>query len=172
MLSYWRGPEDELWELTIAQVLDRAVERWGDSLALVSCHQSKRYTWRELRAAADGLARGLVSLGIQPGDRVGLWSTNCVEWVLGHLACARAGAVLVNVNPAYRTHELAFTLQKSRMKVLFLWERDSRAEYVQILDEARSGKPLYCLPCTRLLVNGFRLKIAAPHRPIRSLKNL
>ena len=142
MLSYWRGPEDELWELTIAQVLDRAVERWGDSLALVSCHQSKRYTWRELRAAADGLARGLVSLGIQPGDRVGLWSTNCVEWVLGHLACARAGAVLVNVNPAYRTHELAFTLQKSRMKVLFLWERDSRAEYVQILDEARSGKQL------------------------------
>ena len=59
-----------------------------------------------------------------------------------HLACARAGAVLVNVNPAYRTHELAFTLQKSRMKVLFLWERDSRAEYAQILDEARSGKQL------------------------------
>ena len=88
------------------------------------------------------LARGLVSLGIQPGDRVGLWSTNCVEWVLVHLACARAGAVLVNVNPAYRTHELAFTLQKSRMKVLFLWERDSRAEYAQILDEARSGKQL------------------------------
>ena len=53
MLSYSRGPEDELWELTIAQVLDRAVERWGDSLALVSCHQSKRYTWRELRDAAD-----------------------------------------------------------------------------------------------------------------------
>ena len=59
MLSYSRGPEDELWELTIAQVLDRAVERWGDSLALVSCHQSKRYTWRELRAAAAALARGL-----------------------------------------------------------------------------------------------------------------
>ena len=142
MLSYSRGPEDELWELTIAQVLDRAVERWGDSLALVSCHQSKRYTWRQLRDAADALAHGLVSLGIRPGDRVGLWSTNCAEWVLVHLACARAGAALVNVNPAYRTHELAFTLQKSRMKVLFLWERDGRAEYVQILDEARSGKQL------------------------------
>jgi fatty-acyl-CoA synthase len=140
MLSYSRGPEQKLWELTIGQVLDRAVERWGDSLALVSCHQSKRYTWRELRDAADALARGLASLGIRHNDRVGLWSTNCAEWVLVHLACARAGAVLVNVNPAYRTHELAFTLKKSRIKALFLWERDGRAEYAQILSEARSGQ--------------------------------
>ena len=142
MLSYSRGPEQELWELTIGQVLDRTVERCGDSLALVSCHQSKRYTWRELRDAADAVARGLASLGVRRGDRVGLWSTNCAEWMLVHLGCARAGAVLVNVNPAYRTHELAFTLQKSRMKILFLWERDSRAEYAQILEEARSGKQL------------------------------
>jgi fatty-acyl-CoA synthase len=142
MLSYSRGPDEELWNLTIGQVLDRAVERWGDSLALVSCHQSKRYTWRELRDAADAVARGLASLGIQRGDRVGLWSTNCAEWVLVHLACARAGAVLVNVNPAYRSHELAFTLKKSRMKLLFLWERDSRAEYARILDEAQCGQSL------------------------------
>ena len=93
MLSYSRGPDQELWELTIGQVLDRGVERWGDSLALVSCHQSKRYTWRELRDAADAVARGLASLGIRRGDRVGLWSTNCAEWMLVHLACARAGAV-------------------------------------------------------------------------------
>jgi fatty-acyl-CoA synthase len=144
MLSYWRGPDQELWELTIGQVLDRVVDRWGDCLALVSCHQSQRYTWRELRDAADAVARGLASLGIGRRDRVGLWSTNCAEWVLVHLGCARAGAVLVNVNPAYRTRELEFTLEKSRMKVLFLWERDSRAEYAQILDEARSGQRL-CL---------------------------
>src|SRR5215470_14842144 len=142
MLSYWQGPEEPLWELTIGQVLDRAVERWGDRLAIVSCHQAKRYTWRELRALADCVARGLWSLGIRPGDRVGLWSTNCVEWVMLQLGCARAGAVLVNVNPAYRTHELAFTLRKSRMKALFLWERDSRAEYAQILAEARHGQTL------------------------------
>ena len=141
MLSYSRGPEEELWELTIGQVLDRGVERWGDSLALVSCHQSKRYTWRQLRDAADAVARGLASLGIRRGDRVGLWSTNCAEWMVVHMGCALAGAALVNVNPAYRTHELAFTLQKSRMKVLFLWEQDSRSEYAQILEEARSSRP-------------------------------
>lgn len=140
MLSYSRGPEEELWELTIGQVLDRAVERWGDSLALVSCHQSKRYTWRGLRDAADAVARGLASLGIRRGDRVGLWSMNCAEWVLVHMGCARAGAVLVNVNPAYRSHELAFTLQKSRMKVLFLWDCDSRTDYAQVLAEARSAR--------------------------------
>jgi fatty-acyl-CoA synthase len=140
MLSYSRGPDEELWELTIGEVLDRGVERWGDSLALVSCHQSKRYTWSELRDAADAVASGLAALGIRRGDRVGLWSTNCAEWVLVHMGCALAGAILVNVNPAYRTHELAFTLQKSRMKVLFLWERDSRTDYAQILDEARSER--------------------------------
>ncbi len=142
MLSYSRGPDQPLWEKTIGQVLDQTVERCGDCLALVSCHQSKRYTWRELRDLADRVARGLHSLGIRPGDRVGLWSTNCVEWVMLQLGCARAGAILVNVNPAYRTHELAFTLRKSRMKALFLWERDSRAEYAQILKEARHGQTL------------------------------
>src|SRR5258708_37898989 len=106
MLSYSRGPDQELWELTIGQVLDRGVERWGDSLALVSCHQSKRYTWRELRDAADAEARRLGSLGIRRGDRVGLWSTKCAVRMLVPLGCARAGAVLVNVDAAYRTHEL------------------------------------------------------------------
>ena len=139
MLSYSRGPDEELSELTIGQQLDRAVDRWGECLALVSCHQERRYTWRELRNAADTVAGGLRALGIRRGDRVGLWSTNCAEWVLVHMACARAGAILVNVNPAYRTHELAFTLQKSRMKILFLWERDCRADYLQILEGARSG---------------------------------
>ena len=151
MLSYSRGPDQPLWEKTIGDVFDETVERCGDSLALVSCHQSKRYTWSELRDLADCVARGLWSLGIRHGDRVGLWSTNCVEWVMLHLGCARAGAILVNVNPAYRTHELAFTLRKSRMKALFLWERDSRAEYAQILAEARHGQTL---PLEQVIVFG------------------
>src|ERR1700733_2310340 len=142
MLSYSRGPDEVLSELTIGQALDHAVESWGDCMALVSCHQAKRYTWRELRDAAEAVAAGLRALGIGRGDRVGLWSTNCAEWVVVHMACARAGAILVNVNPAYRTHELAFTLQKSRMKVLFLWEQDCRADYLKILEEARMGVEL------------------------------
>ena len=151
MLSYSRGPDHALWEKTIGQVLDQTVERWGDCLALVSRHQSKRYSWRELSELADSVARGLWSLGIRPGDRIGLWSTNCVEWVMLQLGCARAGAILVNVNPAYRTHELAFTLRKSRMKALFLWERDVRAEYAQILEEARHGQTL---PLEHVIVFG------------------
>lgn len=142
MLSYSRGPAESLWEHTIGEVIDRTVSRCGDRLALVSCHQSQRYTWHELREVADAVACGLISLGVSRGDRIGLWSSNCAEWVIVHLACARAGAVLVNVNPAYRTHELAFALEKSRMKVLFLWERDNRADYGQILEQARSGRQL------------------------------
>ncbi len=142
MLSYSRGLDEDLWECTIGEVLDQTVARCGNSLALVSCHQSQRYTWRELRDGVDAVARGLVSLGIERGDRVGLWSTNCAEWVLVHLGCARAGAVLVNVNPAYRTHELAFVLEKSQMRVLFMWERDGRAEYAKFLDQARTGRQL------------------------------
>jgi fatty-acyl-CoA synthase len=142
MLSYSRGPDEPLWEMTIGQVLDRAVQRWGDCLALISRHQSKRFSWRELRDLADCVARGLWSLGIQPGDRVGLWSTNCAEWTMLQLGCARAGTILVNVNPAYRARELAFTLRKSGMKALFLWERDARAEYAQILEEARRAQTL------------------------------
>ncbi len=142
MLSYWRGPDERLWGLPIGDVLDATAKRCDQSLALVSHHQSKRLTWKELRDSVARVARGMWSLGIRPGDRVGLWSTNCVEWVLVHLACARAGAVLVNVNPAYRSHELSFVLHKSRMRALFLWHKDERANYAALLEEARTGQTI------------------------------
>ena len=88
------------------------------------------------------MARGLWALGIRRGDRVGLWSTNCIEWIMMHMGCARAGAALVNVNPAYRSHELQFTLTRSRMKALFLWHKDKRADYEEILGRARHGLDL------------------------------
>ena len=88
------------------------------------------------------VARGLTGLGLGAGDRIGVWSTNCVEWVLLHLACARIGAVMVNVNPAYRAYELAFVLRKSGMKALFLLEKDSRSDYRAILQEAMAGQAL------------------------------
>ena len=124
---------------TIGERLETAAQRWPDGLAVVSCQQSKRLTWSQLLAAADRLAHGLVKLGVEPRDRVGLWAMNCWEWLVVHMACARAGAVLVNVNPSSRAHELTYILRKSRMKVLFLRERDERASYAEVLDEVRGS---------------------------------
>jgi fatty-acyl-CoA synthase len=95
-----------------------------------------------LQRNAELTARGLNGLGIRPGDRVGVWACNCVEWVYLQLATALAGAVLVNVNPAYRSHELRFVLRKSGMKALFLHEADSRARYLDVLNEARQDQDL------------------------------
>jgi fatty-acyl-CoA synthase len=141
-LSYTRGPDRPLLELTIGGLLERTAHRYPDRLAVSSRHQSKRMTWSALSEAADNLARGLWSLGIRRGDRVGLWSTNCIEWIMMHMGCARAGASLVNVNPAYRSHELQYTLTRSRMKALFLWHKDKRADYQEILGRARHGLTL------------------------------
>jgi fatty-acyl-CoA synthase len=138
-VSYTRGPSRPLLDLTIGELLARTADRFPDRLAVASCHQGKRLTWAELNAAANQVARGLWSLGIRRGDRVGLWSTNCIEWIMMHMGCARAGAALVNVNPAYRSHELQYTLKKSRMKALFLWHSDKRANYEEILGRARHG---------------------------------
>jgi fatty-acyl-CoA synthase len=139
MLSYTRGPESPIWEKTIPQVLAETAARLPGQEALVVPHQNARLTYRELAERVEQVARGLAGLGLAPGDRVGVWSTNCVEWVLLQLATARSGLVLVNVNPAYRAHELAFVLRKSRMRALFLHDQDARANYLEILEEARRG---------------------------------
>ncbi|HEY3628877.1 MAG TPA: AMP-binding protein [Terracidiphilus sp.] len=141
-LSHSHGPDRPLLELTIGDLLARTAGRYPDRLAVASRHQSRRMTWAELSDAADHVARGLWSLGIRHGDRVGLWSTNCIEWIMMHMGCARAGAALVNVNPAYRSHELQFTLTRSRMKALFLWHADKHANYQDILERARHGLKL------------------------------
>ena len=141
-LSYSRGENLPLLNLTIGALLGRTATSFPDRLAVASRHQSRRMTWAELSQAADRVARGLWSLGIRRGDRVGLWSTNCIEWVMLHMGCARAGAALVNVNPAYRSHELQYTLTRSRMKALFLWHKDKRADYGEVLDRARHGLKL------------------------------
>jgi fatty-acyl-CoA synthase len=138
-LSHTRGPSRPLLDLTVGGLLDRTASRYPDRLAVASCHQGRRLTWAELSAEADRVARGLWSLGIRHGDRVGIWSTNCIEWVMMHMGAARAGAALVNVNPAYRSHELQYTLQRSRMKALFLWHKDKHADYEEILGRARHG---------------------------------
>jgi fatty-acyl-CoA synthase len=101
-----------------------------------------RLTWRELADRVDSVARSLTALGLRPGDRAGIWSASCLEWILLQLACARARVVLVNINPAFRSHELRYVLDRSGMRALFLWEEDDRASYRHILEEARRGQPL------------------------------
>ncbi len=141
-LSYVRGPEVPLLEMTISEALGRTAARFPEREALVVCHQQVRLTWLELDREATRVARGLAGLGLRPADRAGIWASNCVEWVLLQYAAARAGVILVNVNPAYRSHDLRHVLRKSRIRALILRERDSRANYREILEEARQGDPL------------------------------
>ena len=93
--------------------------------APVARHQNARLSYRELQDCVDETARGLVGLGLQPRDRIGVWASSCVEWVLLFLACARTGIVQLNVNPAYRSQDLGFVLRKSRIKALFFHGRDT-----------------------------------------------
>jgi fatty-acyl-CoA synthase len=142
MLSYSRGPDAPLIDASIWEVFQKTASRFPDNEALVVRHQGVRLTFSELGAAVERTARGLTGLGLGAEDRIGVWATNCAEWVEMHLACARIGAVLVNVNPAYRAYELAFVLRKSEMKALFLWEQDKRSDYRAIVDEAMAGQTL------------------------------
>jgi fatty-acyl-CoA synthase len=141
-LSYTRGPAEPLIERTIFGALEETARRFPDREALIVRHQNVRLTWSQLRDAAEAVARGLAGLGLQKGDRIGIWASNCVEWILLQHASSRAGVVLVNVNPAYRSHELRYVLKKSRIRALFLRESDARANYRQILSESRNGDTL------------------------------
>jgi len=131
-----------LLEKTISQALRDAAAKFPDRDALVVLHQNIRLTWRELDSEVTRVARGLASLGLRPGDRAGIWASNCAEWVLLQHAAARAGVVLVNVNPAYRSYELRYVLRKSRIRALFLHEKDARVSYRDILEESRAGETL------------------------------
>jgi fatty-acyl-CoA synthase len=122
---------------TIGENLERTVARFGDRDALVSCHQDLRLTYAELGAAVDRLATGLLAMGIAKGDRVGIWAPNCAEWVLVQYATAKVGAVLVNVNPAYRTHELAYALRQSGVRALFTARAFKGSDYVAMVGEVR-----------------------------------
>ena len=117
--SYSHGTSDvPLLGETIGENLARAVARGPDRPALVSCHQELRWTYGELGERVDRLASGLLAAGIEKGDRVGIWSPNCAEWVLVQYATAAIGAILVNINPAYRTHELSYALTQSGVRLL------------------------------------------------------
>jgi fatty-acyl-CoA synthase len=140
--SYSHGVSDvPLLGDTIGANLERTVARFGDRDAVVSCHQDVRLSYAELDAAVDRIACGLMAAGIEKGDRVGIWSPNCAEWVLVQFATAKAGAILVNVNPAYRTHELEFALRHSGIKLLISARAFKTSDYRAMVEQVRGGLP-------------------------------
>ena len=126
---------------TIGENLRRTVERHGDRDALVVRSQSYRATYQELWDSTTALARALIASGIEPRDRVGIWSPNRYEWVVTQYATARMGAILVNINPAYKSSELRYALKQSGVKLLLLARGFRGADYVALLDEVRHDCP-------------------------------
>src|SRR5690349_16229212 len=126
---------------TIGENLRRTADRYGDRDALVVRSQSYRATYRELYDATSVLARALIASGIEPRDRVGIWSPNRYEWVVTQYATARIGAILVNINPAYKSSELRYVLQQSGIKLLLLAKEFRGTDYVALLDEVHAECP-------------------------------
>ena len=124
-----------LLHTTIGRCLEEMAARHGNELALVASHQEVRWTYAEYLERIDKLATGLLSIGIGPGDRVGIWSPNCVEWCLTQFATARIGAVLVCINPAYRLFELEFALKKVRCRAIILAEAFKSSDYLGMIGE-------------------------------------
>ena len=120
---------------TIGRHFDRAVARWGDRDGIVVRHQDVRWTYGELAAHVDALAAGLVALGLEPGDRIGIWSPNNAEWVQMIFAAPKAGLILVNINPAYRLSELEHALNLSGCKALVTASRFKTSDYLGMLRE-------------------------------------
>ena len=133
-LSYVCGTSDKpLLFQTIGQVLDHAAVQWAERDAVVIPNQNVRMNYREVRAAADELAAGFVALGLEAGDRIGIWSPNRIEWVLTQFATAKAGLILVNINPAYRIVELEYALNQVECKAIVIADQFKTSDYVGML---------------------------------------
>ena len=126
-----------LLEETIGANLDRTVAAYPDREALVEVASGRRWTWAELDRDVDTLARGLMGAGIAQGDRVGIWAPNRAEWTLTQFATAKIGAILVNVNPAYRTHEFAYAVNHSGLRLLVAASSFKTSDYRAMVDETR-----------------------------------
>ncbi|HYH00250.1 MAG TPA: AMP-binding protein [Terriglobales bacterium] len=146
--SYSKGASTPaLLNLCVGQALDRSAERFPDRPGLIVRHQHVRLTYSQLKAEVDRVARGLMALGIQKGDRVGVWATNCAEWVLLQFATAKVGAILVNLNLRYRAHELQYALTQSECQTLFLIRGFRDCDYIEslftIAPESRNSEPCH-----------------------------
>ena len=152
-LSYANGISNTpLLGETIGANFERIVASFPDREALVSRHQGLRYTYQRLNEAVDVVARGLLDLGLEVGDRVGMWSPNCAEWVLVQYATAKTGLILVNINPAYRTSELAYALGQSGCRLLVAASSFKDSDYAAMIEQVRPELP--ALEQTVLLGSG------------------
>src|SRR4051794_27372437 len=134
-LSYSHGTSTTpLLGETIGANLERTTRAHGHRDAMVDVLSGRRWTYDQLNADVDTLALGLLDLGIEKGDRVGIWAPNCPEWTLVQYATAKIGAILVTINPAYRTHELAYALNQSGCRLLISAREFKTSSYVDMVD--------------------------------------
>ncbi len=134
--------EPPLLEQTIGANFDRAVAAHPDHEALVEFATGRRWTYRELNHEVDLFARGLIAGGIAKGDRVGVWAPNCAEWTIAQYATAKIGAILVNVNPSYRTHEFAYAVNQSGMRMLIAAESFKTSDYRAMVEDTAPDNPV------------------------------
>ncbi|WEO94482.1 AMP-binding protein [Streptomyces sp. FXJ1.172] len=141
-LSYTHGTSPTvLLGDTIGASLDRAVAAWPDREALVDVPSGRRWTYAEFGAAVEELAQALAAAGVAKGDRVGIWAVNCPEWVLVQYATARIGAIMVNINPAYRTHEAEYVLRQAGIRLLFASLSHKTSDYRAMIGQVRGRCP-------------------------------
>ncbi|MEU9805634.1 AMP-binding protein [Mycobacterium sp. NPDC050853] len=142
MKSYDAGPSARpVLDETIGQNFERTATMYPEIEALVDVAGDRRWTYRELDEEVNRVARGLMSLGVVRGDRVGIWAPNCAEWVLTQYATAKIGAILVNINPAYRMHELAYALNQSGVRTLISATAFKSSDYAAMVEQVRPQVP-------------------------------
>jgi fatty-acyl-CoA synthase len=142
-VSYVHGASTQpLIGKTIGAVFDEACADHADRLALIVRHQGVRWTYAALKERVDAFAAGLLALGLEPGDRVGIWAPNCAEWTITQFATAKAGLVLVNVNPAYRLAEAEYAINKVGCRALVIAVRHKTSEYLAMVRQLREAGKL------------------------------
>lgn len=134
-MSHDWGPKTPLIEATIGDFFDAVVEKYPDQEALVVCHQNIRWSYSELQQKVNQLASAMIEMGLEIGDRIGIWSHNNAEWLLMQLATAKVGIILVNINPAYRSFELQYALNKLGCSALVLMRHFKSSDYAKIIRE-------------------------------------
>ncbi|WP_153502746.1 AMP-binding protein [Cumulibacter manganitolerans] len=140
--SYRKGDDQPpLLTDTIGAMLEKTAARFPDRESIVDCPTGRRWTWKQLDEDVNRVATGLLDLGVQKGDRVGIWAPNCPEWTITQYATAKIGAILVNINPAYRAHELAYVLNQAEISMVVAMVAFKTSEYQRMLHDVQADTP-------------------------------